>query len=237
MNIKDFVNLFKSRLDTVPIYHPDDEEEDAPQEERGRFHANTLRQAERELKDVKERASRKDAANLKMQDLYLGYTGIGPDITAPVNQISRKFQRVQRTLKWICMPFLQFTGTGAITRPTTTELNRHLTGDEQILFGVESYTYRGFILLPTSADGEPDKYKRTRQFAFDKGFFDRDNVVVSYKKRMHIPLAGGALATEDYIPFGGGNGYKCHINAEGQKSCIPGAARDYCANGGQTCTG
>jgi hypothetical protein len=247
--VKDFVKAFIGRLEDVPTYNKNDEEDGAPQDERSRFKEEKVKRAQRELGKALKRASEKDAEKLKMKDLYLKESYDDLEKKAAIDEISNHFRSTQEVLRWVCMPFLQFSrASGPMPRPDENDLTTHLTGKmngEQKYFSISSLTYRKLIFLETKSAEDREKYKATREFAFTKGFFVRQNVFIYYykhickdiKKELGPDGAAAIAALSDKEVKGGGNGYKCHYNpTTGQKSCIPGAPADYCANGGQTCT-
>jgi len=248
MRIATFIDVFRSRLESVPSYARIDEEGegvDTPQDKYSRFTSRRIKRAKSLLRGAKHRAEQNDASTLVMKDLYLDASYADPAKTEAIDDIYEHFWSVQQALRWICMPFLQYSdreNDTPLARPSQQDLNQHLTtgtNDQgQPIFPVGALTYRDFIYLPTGNATERQKYKRTREFAISKGFFDRQNVFERYTAKLASNLAAdfGAELPDYYMFGGGGNGYKCYTNSSGQRSCIPSSdPSDYCANGGQTC--
>ena len=285
MTVSLFLKTLISRLNYVPTYTPSDETSDptqagVPQQERSRLKARRVERVQRLLRGALLRAIAHETppnpgapapAALLMKDLYLSESYADVAKKDAIDDLCEQFWAAQQVVRWLCMPFLQYTDLGAdpaLTRPSIADLVRHLDGDNAppppvppgappapptSIFGVRNLTYRQFAFLSTVSPAPPApqedlkaKYFRTRNFAFDKGFFNKDNVVANYYKNLVkdiqsvLGAEGSAAisALSDKGILGGGNGYRCHYNpTTQQKSCIPGAATDYCANGGQTCTG
>lgn len=233
------LDTFRMRFETLP-------RDDFDVKELRAFRRFKVQAGEAILANAVARASEQDAADLLMKDLYLDayYEHPGKDALDSIVLILQQFQR---TMEWVCIPFLKFSTEepdSNYPRPSEDDLMLHLNGgtyDKKPLMGFGAFDYHDMLFHEHQSQDEADMHHNARMFAFEKHFFDRENVVARVLRDYQAELENDStIAVEkwDKEITGGGNGYRCEMvpsipgdpNSPLVRKCVVGTPVDYCVN-------
>jgi hypothetical protein len=212
------LGIFKERLNSVPLGTNADHKDE--------FHKDAIEYFQGKLQDAITACTNPGNIIYYMKDLYIEDVQNIPVLS----EVVRHLHDVKTTLNWICMPFLNYFDIGMqnpLARPDGEDLRIHLEGvtdahGNVTQMGFENWDYFDFLFFAPSDQNQANARENARDFADEKGFLDKFDVVSHSLQEYGTPHAAG-----------GGNGYQCTLIGAPPnqvRDCVVAPAQYYCVD-------
>jgi hypothetical protein len=232
------ISFYIDRMPSILVDSMDNREKRA-------FHPSRVQSATMHLKRARSTAIEAATANptlpvLRMENLYLD-TYYQHTQRPYLSSIRASLQAFQDSLRWICLPFLQFSDTpdSRNPRPISGDLDRHLAGittgpanDREIPF--RDLDFYDLVFHDKSTTDLNRAYMNGRNFATAKGFLHREQVHERYRRErralLRLDLDESYLLPADVDTNSGGNNKTCGCVGSTRDCVYTPDATSYCAN-------